>query len=94
MYQMQFQLVSILQKPTTILSTQFHRAVTLGGKARTGLDVVKEGRGNGVYRIELNDETCTESVMVEGYRKEEKGKLIYEHVLKVSQRTRTLATKG
>jgi hypothetical protein len=45
--------------------------------------VVKEGRGNGVYRIEPNDEACPESALLEGYRKEGKGKLIYEHALKV-----------
>jgi hypothetical protein len=54
--------------------------------------VVKEGKGNGVYRIEPNDETCPESAMLEEYRKEGKGKLIYEHALKVFEKA--LATKG
>jgi hypothetical protein len=54
--------------------------------------VVKEGSGNGVYRIEPNDETCTESTMLEGYRKEGKGKLIYKHALKVFEKA--LETKG
>jgi hypothetical protein len=54
--------------------------------------VVKEGRGNGVYRIEPNDETCPESALLEGYRNEGKGALIYEHALKVFEKA--LATKG
>jgi hypothetical protein len=54
--------------------------------------VVKEGKGNGVYRIESNDEMCTENVMLDGYRKEGKGRLIYEHALKVFEKA--LAVKG
>lgn len=48
--------------------------------------VMKEGRGNGVYRIDSNCEACKESKMLEKYREEGLGKVVLDHVEGVWER--------
>jgi NAD(P)-dependent dehydrogenase (short-subunit alcohol dehydrogenase family) len=54
------------------------------GVARSTL--MHEGVGNGVYRVKWNGETCKDSDLLAKYRKEEMGKTVYEHTMKVFER--------
>jgi hypothetical protein len=47
---------------------------------------MKEGNGNGVYRVDSNCETCKESKMLDKYREEGMGKKVWEHTKGVWER--------
>ena len=49
--------------------------------------VMREGKGNGVYRIDWNCETCKESKILDKCREEGLGKVVFEHVMSVFERT-------
>lgn len=48
--------------------------------------VVKDGRGNGVYRTNWNCEVCKESKMLDEYREEGLGNVVLEHAMGVFER--------
>jgi len=48
--------------------------------------VMKDGSGNGVYRVDWNCETCKESKILDRYRGERMGKMVFEHVMGVFER--------
>lgn len=56
------------------------------GVAAAKPTVVKDGRGNGVYRLNWNCETCKESKILDGYREEGVGKTVFEHTMGVWER--------
>ncbi|KAE9381208.1 hypothetical protein N431DRAFT_457817 [Stipitochalara longipes BDJ] len=56
--------------------------------------VMKEGKGNGVYRIDWNCETCKESKILDKYRQEGLGKPVFEHVTAVFERAVKTAGGG
>ncbi|KAF4627662.1 hypothetical protein G7Y89_g10490 [Cudoniella acicularis] len=45
--------------------------------------IMKEGRGNGVYRVNSHGETCKDSALLKGYRKDDIGKVVWEHTMRV-----------
>jgi hypothetical protein len=48
--------------------------------------VMKDGTGNGVYRTNWNCETCKDSKILDKYREEGLGKVVYEHTMCVFER--------
>jgi hypothetical protein len=56
------------------------------GTAAVRPTVVKDGKGNGVYRVGWNCEVCKESKILDKYRAEGLGKTVYEHTIDVWER--------
>jgi hypothetical protein len=48
--------------------------------------VVKDGRGNGVYRTTWNCEVCKDSKILDKYREDGLGKTVFEHTMGVFDR--------
>jgi len=44
---------------------------------------VKDGKGNGVYRVKANGEVCPENKLLNEYREKGIGKVVYEHMVGV-----------
>jgi hypothetical protein len=45
--------------------------------------VIKDGKGNGVYRVKADGEVCPDSKLLNGYREKGIGKVVYDHMLGV-----------
>jgi len=48
--------------------------------------VMKDGVGNGVYRTTWDGESCKESKLLDGYREDSLGRLVYEHTMGVFEK--------
>lgn len=48
--------------------------------------IVTEGKGNGVYLLDENDESAPDAPVMIGYRQENKGKLVWESTMGVWER--------
>ena len=56
--------------------------------------LMKEGKGNGVYRIGWNCETCKESKILDKYREDGLGKAVFEHVASVFEKALRMESGG
>lgn len=54
--------------------------------------VMKEGKGNGVYRVNSNAETSKPNKMLDQYREEGMGKVVYEHTMGVFKKALSVET--
>ncbi|PVH85772.1 putative short-chain dehydrogenases/reductase [Cadophora sp. DSE1049] len=48
--------------------------------------VMKDGVGNGVYRTTWDGESCKENKLLDGYREDSLGRLVYEHTMGVFEK--------
>jgi hypothetical protein len=62
------------------------------GVARSTM--MKEGKGNGVYRVSWNGEVCKDNKILDKYREEGCGKLVYDHTVGVFEKALSVMGNG